>query len=103
MRSADCATEVDLDRGELPPVKTLGVLWCPMEDLFKFQVNQPPERHEHSKRSFLKKIATLFHPLGLLSSYTVRAKVPTSRDMGKWCFLGRTGEQGPLEKGFEVA
>ena len=73
--SSDCASEVDLDRGELPPVKTLGVLWCPMEDLFKFQVNQTAEKHEHSKRSFLKKIATLFDPLGLLSPYTVRAKV----------------------------
>ena len=56
-----------LDRGELPPVKTLGVLLCPMEDVFKFQVNQPPEKHEHSKSSFLKKIATLFDPLGLFS------------------------------------
>ena len=73
--SADCATEVDLNRGELPPIKTLGVLWCPMEDVFKLQVNQPLEKHEHSKRSFLKKIATLFDPLGLLSPYTVRAKV----------------------------
>lgn len=73
--SADCATEVDPDRGELPPVKALGVLWCPMDDVFKFQVNQPPEKHEHSKRSFLKKIATFFDPLGLLSPYTVRAKV----------------------------
>ena len=72
---ADCATGVDLDRGELPPVKTLVILWCPMEDVFKFQVNQPPEKHEHSKHSFLKKIATLFDPLGLLSPYKVRDKV----------------------------
>ena len=73
--SADCATEVDLDRGELPPIKTLGVLWCPMEDVCKLQANQPPGKHEHSKRSFLKKMATLFDPLGLLSPYTVHAKV----------------------------
>lgn len=37
--SSDCATEVDLDRGELPQVKTLGILWSPTEDVFKFQVN----------------------------------------------------------------
>ena len=73
--SSDCATEVDLDRGELPPVKTLGVLWCPEEDVFKFQVNQPSKKHDLTKRSFLKSIATLFDPLGLLSPYTVRAKV----------------------------
>ena len=73
--SADCATEVDLDRGEVPPIKTLEVLWCPMEDVFKLQVNQPPGKNENSKRSFLKKMATLFDPLGLLSPYTVHAKV----------------------------
>ena len=73
--SSDCATEVDLDRGELPPVKTLGVLWYPMEDVFKFQVNQPAEKHDQTKRSFLKKIATLFDPLGLLSPCTVQAKI----------------------------
>lgn len=35
--SSDCATEVDLDHGELLPVKTLGVLWCPVEDVFNFK------------------------------------------------------------------
>ena len=33
---ADCVTEVDLDRGELPVVKTLGVLWTPNKDEFKY-------------------------------------------------------------------
>lgn len=33
---SDCATEVDLDRGGLPQVKTLGVLWCPAEDVINF-------------------------------------------------------------------
>ena len=73
--SSDCATEVDLDRVELPQVKTLGVLWCPAEDVFKFQVNQPAEKHDQTKRNFLKGIATLFDPLGLLTPYTIRAKV----------------------------
>ena len=39
IRSSDCATEVDLDRGELPPTKTLGFLWCPVDDVFKSQAN----------------------------------------------------------------
>ena len=46
-----------------------------MEDVFKFQVNQPPEKHEHSKHSFLNKMAALFDSLGLLSPYTVCATV----------------------------
>ena len=46
---SDFATEVDLDRGELPQVKILGVLWCPAEDVFKFQVNRPAEKHDQTK------------------------------------------------------
>ena len=69
-----CATEVDLDSAELPTVKTLGVLWCPMNDVFKFEVKLPGKSHNQTKRSFLKKIATLFDPLSLLSPYTVLAK-----------------------------
>ena len=42
---ADCVTEVDLDRGELPVVKTLGVLWTPNEDEFKSQVHPPSRDH----------------------------------------------------------
>jgi hypothetical protein len=71
---ADCVTDIDLDKGELPSVKTLGVLWDPKEDIFKFQVNQL-KIDNLTKREFLKKIATLFDPLGLLSPYTVRARI----------------------------
>jgi len=52
-----------------------------MEDVFKFQVNLPDKSHDHTKRSFLKKITTLFDPLGLPSPYTIRAKVPLQ---GMW-------------------
>ena len=46
---ADCVTEVDLDRGELPVVKTLGVLWTPNEDEFKYQVHLPSRDHYSTK------------------------------------------------------
>ena len=72
---ADCVTEVDPDSGELPVVKTLGVLWCPKEDAFKYQVHQPRRDHSNTKRAFLKKIATLFDPLGLLAPYVIWAKI----------------------------
>ena len=83
--SSDCATEVDLDRGELPQVKTLGVLWCPVEDAFKFQVNRLAEKRDQTKQNFLKGTATLFDPLGLLHS---PSQDPASRNVGKWCGLG---------------
>ena len=46
-----------------------------MEDVFKDQVNRPAEKRDQTKRNFLKGIATLFDPLGLLTPYTVRAKI----------------------------
>ena len=49
---ADCVTEVDLNRGELPVVKTLGVLWSPSEDEFKYQVHQPSGDPSSTKRAF---------------------------------------------------
>lgn len=66
---------MDLDRGELPVVKTLGVLWTPNEDEFKYQVHPPSRDHYSAKRAFLKGIATLFDPLGFLSPYVIRTKI----------------------------
>ena len=57
-------------------MKTLGVLWSPSEDEFKYQVHQPGGDHSSTKRGFLKRIAaTLFDPLGLLAPYIIRAKI----------------------------
>ena len=69
------SASVGLDSGELPSVKPLGVLWCPIEDVVKFQVDLPTKSTDHTKCSFQRKIATLFDHLGLLSPYTMRAKV----------------------------
>ena len=68
---ADCVTEVDLDGGELPVVKTLGVSWTTNEDEFKYQVYLPSRDHYSTKHAFLKGIVTLFDPLGFLSSYVI--------------------------------
>ena len=46
-----------------------------MKDAFKFAVNRPAEKHDQTKRNFLKGIGTLFDLLGLLTPYTIRAKV----------------------------
>ena len=56
-------------------MKTLGVLWSPSEDEFKYQVHQPGGDHSSTKRTFLKMIATLFDPLGFLAPYIIRAKI----------------------------
>ena len=73
--SQDRKSEVDLDNDQLPSMKTLGVWWLANEDMFTFKENKPNDDMIYSKRNFLKKIATLFDPIGLLSPFTVRAKI----------------------------
>ena len=71
----DCVSNVDLDKGNIPLVKTLGVIWDPKIDQFKYSINPPDPNITITKRNFLSKIATLFDPLGFLMPYTVRAKI----------------------------
>ena len=71
----DRASEVDLEKNELPVTKTLGVSWTAREDQFLFHYSPPPEDFEYTKRSVLRKTATLFDPLGFLSPFVIRAKL----------------------------
>ena len=68
----DRATEVDLDKEQLPSVKTLGLLWIAKKDIFTFKTNIPDDIGEVTKREFLKKISKLF---GFLAPYLLRAKI----------------------------
>ena len=70
----DRASEIDLDSGELPTVKTLGILWR-AKDIFSFRASPPEENQIITKRSFIRTIATLFGPLGFLAPFIIRAKV----------------------------
>ena len=71
----DRKSEVDLDKESLPTAKTLGVWWLACQDVFTFRENAPDEDMKYTKRNFLKKIATLFDPVGLLAPFTIRAKI----------------------------
>ena len=75
IRIQDRKFEVDLDREGLPSTKTLGVWWSADDDVFTFKENAPGDDMSYTKRNFLRKIATLFDPIGLLAPYTVRAKL----------------------------
>ena len=66
---------MDLDKGNLPSMKTLGVLWLAKEDVFTYRVNPPDEKFQLTKRNFLRKIAMLFDPMGFLAQYVIRAKI----------------------------
>lgn len=70
----ECATSVDLDSGQLPSTKTLGIMWHPESDMFTFSSNQQAPV-KITKRSFLSGTASLFDPLGMLTPFTIRAKI----------------------------
>ena len=59
----------------LPTAKTLGVVWEAENDQFTYSGQNLLGLSVSSKRTFLKVIARLFDPLGLLAPYIVRAKV----------------------------
>ncbi|XP_053392389.1 uncharacterized protein LOC128555058 [Mercenaria mercenaria] len=70
------AKEVNLDTSYLPTTKALGVTWQAEEDVFTFKLNKnvssvPTVR----KRNLLKRVASLFDPLGFLSPYIVKGKI----------------------------
>ena len=71
----DRQSEVDLDRDQLPCTKTLGVWWLAGQVIFTFKERAPYKNMVFTKCNFLKKIATLFDPIGFLAPFTILAKI----------------------------
>lgn len=84
--SQDRACQLELSEDSSLAVKTLGVMWLAKEDVFTFQPKSIEQEFKSTKRNFLKKIATLFDPLGFQSPFTIRASV----------FCRRCGLLGPI-------
>ncbi|XP_065193163.1 uncharacterized protein LOC135824359 [Sycon ciliatum] len=70
----DRASQIELSSTELPAVKTLGVAWKAAEDHFTFHYTAPEFPDGMTKRALLRKIATVFDPLGFISPFIIRAK-----------------------------
>lgn len=73
--SQDRACQLELTEDNSLAVKTLGVMWLAKEDVFTFKSKSIEKEFKPTKRNFLKKIATLFDPLGFLSPFIIRAKM----------------------------
>ena len=73
--SQDRACQLELSDNNSPAIKTLGIMWLAKEDVFTFISKPVEEGFKPTKRNFLKKMATLFDPLGLLSPFVNRAKM----------------------------
>ena len=76
----DRVKQIDLSMDDLPSVKTLGVVWSPLSDQFSFNAVPLDEDIVLIKRKFLSKILTLLDPLGLVTSFVVRAKILMQED-----------------------
>ena len=74
--SQDRACQLELGDTNSPAIKTLGIMWwLAKEDVFTFISKPIEEGFKPTNRNFLKKMATLFDPLGLLSPFVIRAKM----------------------------
>ena len=71
----DLASEIDLEKRELPTTKTLGVLWAATDDKFSFRHSLQLHGFEFTKRNVLRQTATIYDPLGFLSSYVIKSKL----------------------------
>jgi hypothetical protein len=65
-----------LDTSYLPITKALGVTWQAEEDVFTFKLNKDIcSVQTVTKRNLLKRVASLFDPLGFLSPYIIKGKI----------------------------
>ena len=71
----DRATEVNIRDSKDTVTTTLGLQWNSTDDVLAVPATPVPEDYPITKRSVLKKIATVFDPLGLVSPFVVQAKI----------------------------
>ncbi|XP_075162510.1 uncharacterized protein LOC142235137 [Haematobia irritans] len=71
----DSMIEKNLIDSEINSTKTLGVIWCPNEDSFRFKIRFDIGNAKTTKRNILSVSARLFDPLGLISPIVLQAKI----------------------------
>ena len=70
----DRASEIVINDGQNPMTKTLEIAWKSQTDEFKISTSEAPQP-QLTKRNILRKMATIFDPLGLVSPFIVVAKI----------------------------
>ena len=71
----DRVKSVNLETGHFPLMKTLGVQWIASEDNFQFKSPDISPKSEISKRTVLKRIASIFDPIEFAALYVIRGKM----------------------------
>ena len=69
------ASELVIESGDQPVTKALGVSWRSEEDTLSVPVPPSPAPQAITKRNVLKKIATVFDPLGFVSPVVIKGKM----------------------------
>lgn len=68
-------TEIVINSGQDPVIKTLGILWNSTKNLFTITAFPVPSDFQTAKRNILHKVTTIFVPLGFVCPYVIVAKV----------------------------
>jgi len=69
------ATEIVINSGQDPVIKTLGILWNSTKNLFTITASPVPSDFQTAKRNILHKVTTIFVPLGFVCPNVIVAKV----------------------------
>ncbi|XP_067017310.1 uncharacterized protein [Acropora muricata] len=69
------ATEIVIDSGQDPITKTLGISWNSTKDELTVTASPVSPGFQTTKRNILRKIATIFDPLGFVCPYVVVVKI----------------------------
>ncbi|KAF2903718.1 hypothetical protein ILUMI_02458 [Ignelater luminosus] len=78
VKPEDRETSLSLQIDDKSLIKTLRLLWCPTDDIFKFAIIIETENTNNmscTKRTVLSDISRIFDPLDLLSPIVIRAKL----------------------------
>ncbi len=68
-------TAYHLSLGDKEVIKTLGLLWYPVEDCFKIWLHFSDIQTISTKRQVLSAIVSIFDPIGLVGPVFVKAKI----------------------------
>ena len=66
------ATEIVISNGQVPITKTLGISWNSTEDVFTVTASPVSAEFQTTKQSVLRKVATIFDPLGFICQAGMR-------------------------------
>ena len=69
------ATEIVINGGQAPITKTLGISWNSTEDVLTVTASAVSLEFQITKRKVLRKVATIFDPLGFVCPYVIMAKI----------------------------